>query len=133
MQRSLFSAAILFLFCIFLAAPSFAAVAVPPSGLLAMTDSMTGSPAFLRIDCNRSSASFREVVAVQSVGIKPVEGYPIDLGNGCGCPSLSAPWRYEGNTCELQPGGETCTGVCSWVRTLPDGSQVGYPTECGTL
>ena len=124
MQRSVLSAALFATFCLLLAASSLAAA---PSDPLAMTGWMTPShPVFLPVDCGGSFSSVTEKAVFR-------EGYPIDLGNGCGCPTLGPPWRFDGHTCKLQPGGQTCTGVCSWVRTLPDGNEIGTPTECGTL
>ena len=134
MKRSVLSAAALILFSLLLAAPDLRA-APPADPMVALGRLTAGSAPFLRVACGKNASS----LASSSIVVRPIEigppeeGYPIDLGNGCGCPTLGWPWRYDGNTCQLQRGGGTCTGVCAWVRTLPNGYEVGYPTQCGTL
>lgn len=58
------------------------------------------------------------------------EGEPVQSENpNCICPHAGPGWIMTGDSCKVDPGGQTCSGECYWLDVVRN---VGTGTPCGT-
>jgi hypothetical protein len=132
MKPSLVSAAARIAVCLLLTALAAGAASAAPAPALPAADAALA--ALFPGECRANASSVYDTSEdFPDEGFPPKEGYPISFPNGCGCPSLSAPWFFVSQNCRLQPGGATCTGQCMWGQTLTTGRSIIHFTPCGTL